>query len=1022
MKVYARILSTAALTLYDCDRMSDHLEQLTQLAELTGVKPDFESRRDDIFGLYAACLKEGPAYRHKLDKLVQVTGIQPNDTFIKQHLLGNDAFSTPVSITISPQLLDAHFQDPKHRTLSEYQRIYNIFSCYSYYQETLAKLERSGNPESRPDEIALLAVMALRDKNNASQYQYTKEKLMSLARPGNTDITQALGAAFAALIHHGDAELLTQFTSYLYEKSKSQDIALSTFLQVDHPTSNKCLLTLLNITSVSSDVKVTILKNLLNNKSGFIPEHVRAWAHAIVNIKGMPFPWEDLQYFQELLKIPSADLRSKSLKCLNTVFKFFHEKGISPTKVHTEQYSSIPTNVFLALWEFTESNTHLLTKFNALYKTITSSREKDELLFAIINALSIHPDVLKKINENLAEIKLASAGTSTQLCSVLKYACFLDMVFNIGQLHSTETLDCLDISHQTLTDLAQTLKKIATGTIRTILPREGITADSIQTLLQHWGDLDPIFIYASRMAGHDPETLDFFAEMVEHMDPPIYKQWKTWRYNLQNRTVEQQIGQLNSGRLELWKKDSFVEFSTIMVAATPRNKPQQIRGRIAEALKEGHIYHPDITPVSQHKFIQEQLGTTYIAILEQPDACEALLNQKIESLRTDLDKIDALIRFSDLKKLKQAAILFASDKIPANTKTKDILDCLKHYLPDYQESLKNTPALVRKSLQDKINTIEQEYQTALNSDIFKRYGLNREQIQNVGQFHQKRTELRALFDLYRISALDVTQIANNQVSGETLTTVLNRLSKYFKDTAFAQDIQNIQSLVTQKKDLGGNRRLAMIVTDNPQMLLQIGKYPIGCGSCQNFEGSSEWNQALGGYVGDAHTKGCFLIDLNKLPENIQADIATNGFDSTKWNIPPQYLLEASIARTITKLLMHVSTKQPVLFIEPTYSSLNKTDLSMDKCFNLFLKLILSGPMGIRLMRGAGTTATEMVRVAKSRNPGGQYEDCAAGNAGNAGMSIQNENYTMPARFINKFTPVSEADRELARRISQGSHA
>ena len=87
---------------------------------------------------------------------------------------------------------------------------------------------------------------------------------------------------------------------------------------------------------------------------------------------------------------------------------------------------------------------------------------------------------------------------------------------------------------------------------------------------------------------------------------------------------------------------------------------------------------------------------------------------------------------------------------------------------------------------------------------------------------------------------------------------------------------------------------------------------------------------------------------------------------------------------------------------------------MDKYFNIFLELMASEPMGIRLVRGGGS---ETVRVPKSKNPSGQYEDCAAGNAGHAGMGIQTGSYTMSARFIDKFTPVTEADRKLAERIS-----
>ena len=87
---------------------------------------------------------------------------------------------------------------------------------------------------------------------------------------------------------------------------------------------------------------------------------------------------------------------------------------------------------------------------------------------------------------------------------------------------------------------------------------------------------------------------------------------------------------------------------------------------------------------------------------------------------------------------------------------------------------------------------------------------------------------------------------------------------------------------------------------------------------------------------------------------------------------------------------------------------------MDKYFNIFLELSVAKPMGIQLVRGEGK---ETVKVPASRNPNGQYEDCGAGNAGHAGMGIKKGGYTMSARFVDSFSPVTDADRRLVERIS-----
>ena len=104
----------------------------------------------------------------------------------------------------------------------------------------------------------------------------------------------------------------------------------------------------------------------------------------------------------------------------------------------------------------------------------------------------------------------------------------------------------------------------------------------------------------------------------------------------------------------------------------------------------------------------------------------------------------------------------------------------------------------------------------------------------------------------------------------------------------------------------------------------------------------------------------------------------------KGEISAHDLLEASVARAIFKLVRTKDGK-PAIFIEPTYTNLNKSDLSLDKYFNLFADLVLSQPMGVRMMRGAGN---EVVTVPASQNPAGQYEDCGAGNFGWTRESIR----------------------------------
>ncbi|MDO8505164.1 MAG: hypothetical protein Q7S48_01105 [bacterium] len=1040
------------------DHGDNYFATYAELIRATGIRPQFD--RDYALKLYEFCVTAGPQYHQKLGVIAQETGVTIDQDFIQKYLLDNPEFSSPVPLSISNDQLNKHFSNSQNTSLGEYKRIYQVFGCFDYYQGILAKLEQDKSRGSKQQVIAVLAAMGLRDMENEERYAATKEKLMSFVEEKSTPINKSLGEALAELATSGDADLLSYLASTLRERTKVakgkekedergvlgfsplQEVSLRTLSHVDNPVANEHLLALLSVPDIDPRVRSLILKNLVTEKRGFFPDNMRTWAEAELTDKKSKFPWEDLKYFQATNQIPSADLRRKSLRYLNDAFGSFAESKTSPSEFQRKACGSIPDNIFLPLWKFTRGDQALLEKFNGLYKITKASAEKDALLFGIVNGLSINKKTLGKIIDRLGEIDLVALGTAQELGTVLKTLSFLDTVEReLGQSRE-ETLTILDSPVESLGSLNESLKKIAVQKIKEVLPHEGINADAIQSLWERWGSLEPIFVYAGKMASSNYDgTLHLVAEMVANMDAPEYEGWKHWRYNLQDRKVREQIGHLTEAQLEVWKGDHFAELGDIMIAVTPSDKPKQISRFIEGSLREGHIYNSQIHTSDRDKFIQERLGAIYTAITEHPDQRETVLNGAAESLRADIEKIDAIIRFSNLPKLEQALTLFAEGKnVPVNAKTKSSIGFLAQFLPKeqfqeiekvYKEAEKNEAATIDTSslidsttrglLTAKMEEINTKYEEVLQGNIFEQYGLDKEQIKNVGKFYQKRQELKALLDLYRVSALDVKRIATNRISdrvdkkGETLTKIIEGLRTYFKDNpTFVQDIENIHAVISQREDLGAKRRLAMILTDSPQMLFQAGKYPVGCGSCQNYEGSSEWNKSLAGYVSDAHIKVAYLIDLNKLSESLRSEIESKGFEEVKEAIPHQDLLEASIARAITKITKVSEGSEPTLFIEPTYSSINKGDLTMDRYFNIFLELMASEPMGIRLTRGGGS---ETVRVPKSRNPSGQYEDCAAGNAGHAGMGIQTSSYTMSARFIDKFTPVTEADRKLAERIS-----
>jgi len=127
-------------------------------------------------------------------------------------------------------------------------------------------------------------------------------------------------------------------------------------------------------------------------------------------------------------------------------------------------------------------------------------------------------------------------------------------------------------------------------------------------------------------------------------------------------------------------------------------------------------------------------------------------------------------------------------------------------------------------------------------------------------------------------------------------------------------------------------------------------------------------------------------------------IKTNGIDSLI-NTPYEVeLLPAIIGRSVLKMGTAIDKEEsdseneiPALYIEPTYTLVNKGDISMNQ---IIQDAVVSGyarELGYGVYTGAGTSR---IKIKQSRNPGGQYEDAATGNAGNGGMGKQFTDYEL----------------------------
>jgi len=272
--------------------------------------------------------------------------------------------------------------------------------------------------------------------------------------------------------------------------------------------------------------------------------------------------------------------------------------------------------------------------------------------------------------------------------------------------------------------------------------------------------------------------------------------------------------------------------------------------------------------------------------------------------------------------------------------------------------------------------ITKEIENISKSPEFERFNLDTNS-NNLSSFYAKQEELKALISILHLSNLSDEQIVHDRLikekvqrKGSKISDTLISLKKYFKDGPFFQDLINIEEKLKEIGKTSQKRRLAMILTDNPQTLWQVGKYPIGCGSCQNYDGGSHANQLMG-YVGDANCKAVYVFDLNQLPTELREKLEKDGFEAIKDKLLANDILKSSIARSMIKIAKDEVTGKPVIVMEPTYSRVNKRDKNMDTFFDIFLDISVANSMKVKKVRSSGNVS---VRVGNSRSPEGQYED------------------------------------------------
>lgn len=540
----------------------------------------------------------------------------------------------------------------------------------------------------------------------------------------------------AGLAENGEASVSQEFSEIISARTKQkkapdskwgldplQESAFHTVMRLDNPDSNNALFGLAFNENVNSTVKYAVLKKLLRNNSSFLnnqsKENLHIWLYSASPKKA---DWRDMQFVGEIQKIPSAELRDKSLKSLS-IFKNFDLSAFSLYKTWSEKYSNIPQNVFLQVLEFcwTCESEKLLDKFQKLFTSIRKeSSKKDNLLYGITNVLEIDPQILKLLGEKLETLDFGSKQDANLLSKLFRQVAFLNKIEQIKNYRhydnnednddyqesddqpssvkeqeiSPKILEIFDIETKGIEELNSLLKKITTKKIQEILPNENITAEKIEAIEKEWGDLEPIFTYLGRF----PQLKEYVAEIVAHVDTA--EGWKNWRYDLNNEGVKKQIGHLSEEQLEIWKGDYFSEIGDIMVAETGSDKPRQIQHILQEAiLQHRHIFNPEMDQ-NKNEFVSKTLEAVFAEMAKTPDKQSEIIGRYIIDISSDARSIDAIINFNNLPRVRQGveSVLSTSAEITPSSKIKNTISFISVFLP----------AELRKVLEDNYSRLENQ--------------------------------------------------------------------------------------------------------------------------------------------------------------------------------------------------------------------------------------------------------------------------------------------------------------------------
>lgn len=755
----------------------------------------------------------------------------------------------------------------------------------------------------------------------------------------------------------------------------------------------------------------------------------------------------NLSFEQKMLeaisKIPSSMLLEKSAKILTNSLptknpetgEFTDPKDLylfeNLEKTYNQFGKNIPLNIFSQIYFDSDNNTDLISKFNEIYSQKIGKEASDSLAYLIITAYETRNPVIKEVLIN--NIFKLNYKDKSKVSEDLKTLRILLVIDSIEELNEESAKVFKDKLSEFTPDYADKCKDYILTNLDSIFPN--IPRDTMSSVLDFYPDIEPFFTYIKGLKGniqkgeHGSEILNYLDEIIENLSPGDIQKWKEWRYDRKNPTVEHQLHGLSDQELQIWSQDRIVNLS--------------------DYYSEIGIYDPFITEskieiinfIKQIVESSERLSTNpYVSsILKQlvefesnkynEDSFNDLINKILDSINDVLKNTRIIQGYQNIEKIgtylnslisSKENIALTSNELQRMEKffgsvlTKDDIEIIKNnFEKEKQNSTNKNAAGVQTANLD--NVIPTELQSKINKYVTlaeTRYNQSKSAIENL-ELSTETQSIRSLgkdldfvIDLCNLLTINTNEIKAQKFSRDNsskeLSTVISNVTNYYKLESSGVLNSTLTDLLSRADTGPSKTEVAVLITDNPYLLFNIGKYPIGSGSCQNYENPG-LNKTLLGYVGDASTKAVFVLQTNKLSPQIQELIRNGGIESLINTPFEAELLPAIIGRSVIKLGTAVETNEsgedqefPAVYIEPVYTIANKGDRSL----NLLIQdSVISGyakEIGLGVYTGAGSST---IKISASRNPEGQYEDGAMGGAQHGGMGRQSYDYDLVGERI-----------------------